>query len=903
MFLPVEAYKDQIVNAVLSTAFTIITAHSASGKSTMVPRFLSEAFDKVVVTNPRVMPCITLATYVASQMGITLGREVGYRTGYNKCSTANTKIEYVTDAFHLIRTIFNESSGKKIALVIDEVHEFTVPTETLVAWCKFMKDNWNVKVVLMSATMETASFVQYFGKNNSKVLEIPGKLYDVSVREEPKRMFDEVVREKIREGKNLLVFLPSKRKIYEMIEKFSYENAVLLPLHGELSWEEQKRCYDEYSKPKVVFATNIAQTSVTIPGINVVVDTGEAIVPVAENGIIDYRIKEISQADIKQRMWRAGRMENGEYILCSDTPIKDRMPYPVPEIQRSLLDQVALKLASSGIDIADLEFIHQPSDEQIKEAKEKLVSSGAISSSGYVTEVGNKISRMPLSVDKARMIIEAEKYDVVEEVIIIACILEVGGLRQKTKNEYGKFVTPNYSNFTTEKNSDLLAEYDIWNQLIDKEYVDFKKLQINRKRFYNSCDHVIKMREALEGIVEVTSGGGRENILRACLSVYTSNIHVHYDRAKALGADDVVRTIDNKSCVFAERIRPTDFFVGTPIRISGTDRYDDEYEVNLLTFVSKIDYRLLVELVPEQIEKLVYEEYSKYHDAVLVENIQYFRGRQIAYEREYDYDHPRYQELKEKYEEERRSLAGDYLESPYHSFDESSSREKDEKQQVIEVDGKRFDVSYSYDGTPYVYLTNEEIFGMTQDELFLDNGTRVELYLKTLFFEGRKANNVKELRNALELKYKSQALVDVKYGCQNVQIHTLEDLLKHTGMLGGVELEKDIGYIKASFGRVYVSAYLDRNTVVFKVVEDEETARSNTSIALEFLFKKEVDKRYPDGKFSHMTGKKKKILTDSENAKKEEFYSLVRECMRELSLDNALEHLEFLEEYYQELVS
>ncbi|MCI8519682.1 MAG: hypothetical protein HFJ51_06570, partial [Clostridia bacterium] len=143
--LPISKFKEEIVESVLSHRYTIISARPASGKSTLVPVYLAEHFSKVIVTNPRVIVAITLAMYIAKVIGITLGEAVGYRTGYDKCVCRNTIIEYCTDAFQLIKTIWSENLDKEMVLVIDEVHEWTKSTEALVGWCKFMEDKWNTK--------------------------------------------------------------------------------------------------------------------------------------------------------------------------------------------------------------------------------------------------------------------------------------------------------------------------------------------------------------------------------------------------------------------------------------------------------------------------------------------------------------------------------------------------------------------------------------------------------------------------------------------------------------------------------------------------------------------------------------------------------------------------------------
>ena len=331
MLLPITNYKNEIIEAVRSHSFTIISAETGSGKSTQIPQYLADYYEQVIVTEPRIMAAKTLAKRVAEEMEVTLGQEVGYRTAFDKCSSPNSNILYCTDGLQLIRTIFSEDNKTKNVLVIDEVHEWNLNIETLVAWCKFMQGKWNTKVVLMSATLDTDGLSEFFG-NDVAVLNIPGNLYEVSMEQRHQISLIDTINENINCGKNILVFVPGKKEIADVIYHLDIENAMVLPLHGELDWEDQKKCFKHYPVSKVIVATNVAQTSITIPNIDVVVDTGEARISIAENGIQGLFLKPISRSDIMQRKGRAGRTKSGKYFLCSDIPMKYREEYSVPEI-------------------------------------------------------------------------------------------------------------------------------------------------------------------------------------------------------------------------------------------------------------------------------------------------------------------------------------------------------------------------------------------------------------------------------------------------------------------------------------------------------------------------------------------------------------------------------------------
>ena len=868
MLLPITNYKNEIIEAVRSHSFTIISAETGSGKSTQIPQYLADYYEQVIVTEPRIMAAKTLAKRVAEEMEVTLGQEVGYRTAFDKCSSPNSNILYCTDGLQLIRTIFSEDNKTKNVLVIDEVHEWNLNIETLVAWCKFMQGKWNTKVVLMSATLDTDGLSEFFG-NDVAVLNIPGNLYEVSMEQRHQISLIDTINENINCGKNILVFVPGKKEIADVIYHLDIENAMVLPLHGELDWEDQKKCFKHYPVSKVIVATNVAQTSITIPDIDVVVDTGEARISIAENGIQGLFLKPISRSDIMQRKGRAGRTKSGKYFLCSDIPMKYREEYSVPEIQRSILDRVVLQLATIGLDAEELEFFHQPDLSEIKLSKKALTDIGAFSEK-QVTAIGRKIVKMPVSVQVARMIVEAEKYGVTEQVITIASIIENGGLLSKE----GK-----YNDFTSEYKSDLLAELDVWKSINQMKYIDFQKLGINKRTFFRVKENIQKLKEALAGIVELTHNNDREAIVKSCLYGLVSHIYVRdYDNMYYSEDGSEVR-LDRKSCVsYCPQI-----IVGIPKTIEFKDMYGGTDTIDLVNFVSKIDVSTLIELVPNKVIETTSLRYSASEDAVEVTINRSFLRNEIDYEIIYDYFNPQYSELKAKYEEEMRN--------------KNYSR----KQRVVMIDGKQFEVEYnSWEKRGIVYLDSETLFTTNVKELKLDSGEKVHFALTSLY--GRRETNIVALKNAVEMNRIKRLREGMRKEYDVLKVNTITDAIANASRIGKVELTMNNGGYGDTPIFVYGYIELKKNKVTFRIGDDENVAKSNTLEALQYLFMKEIEKRYGENKFSHQKGKKKQILTESEREVKEDFYSFVREVLANLTIENALENLEFLEEYYQEVI-
>jgi hypothetical protein len=266
-------------------------------------------------------------------------------------------------------------AGKHQVLVLDEVHEWNMNIETLVAWAKLvLSQGSDFKVVLMSATLEAEKLSMFF--DGAPIISVPGRLFPVT---EQKPTTTKTATEAIallQQGRNVLVFEAGKKEIGETIQLITSSgvSAEVLPLHGELESSDQAKAFRRYPRAKCVVSTNVAQTSVTIDDIDAVVDGGmERRVEVVD-GVEGLYLKPISLADSKQRKGRAGRTKPGIYVdMC---PAYDRPDFPVAEVLRSRLDQTVLRLAEAGFDMEKLDFFHQPKKSEIHEAKRALKALG-----------------------------------------------------------------------------------------------------------------------------------------------------------------------------------------------------------------------------------------------------------------------------------------------------------------------------------------------------------------------------------------------------------------------------------------------------------------------------------------------------------------------------------------------
>ncbi|MCI8519389.1 MAG: hypothetical protein HFJ51_04845, partial [Clostridia bacterium] len=735
---------------------------------------------------------------------------------------------------------------------------------------------------------------EYFGED-TYVFDIPGTVYDVEVIERPKDWLKYSIEEEIMSGRNVQVFLSSKKQIYSLMEELKYERAVILPLHGDLSFEEQQKCFARYDLPLVVLSTNIGQTGLTIPGINSVVDTGKALIPIARNGVEEICEVDISQADIEQRMWRSARTGNGRYILCSDTPIEERAKYPVPEIQRSLLDQVVLRFAAIGLDMEKMKFFHQPSISEIKAAKKLLKSIGAFDDNYNITEIGRQMSKMPVSVECARMIVEAEKYGCVEQVLTISAIVEMGGLLERQKGG-DRTTAGRYSNFTDENQSDLLAELAVWNYLNGLEKIDFKAMRINRTSFNSINNHIKKLHTALSGIVEFNSNDDREAILKSCICAYSSRIFVSdsiYNNY--VDKEGLEWRLDNKSCL---NYTHNEFVVGKPVTIPG--RYG---QMNLLTFATRIDKETLIELVPNEIEQKTRISYVPSVDAVSINETKQFRGNNVEFNSYIDYQHPQLAELRAEYEKEERRI--DEENRRYFGLQPRQTPKPQKLQEGSVKIGERifawqYQVNENGDIVPIIALEYEDIFTLEQDEVFLEDGSRVWFQKRGSW---RTYETVARFRNWEENRRLAEIRTEVRGGLSRTVIKTIYAAASTKDVLGEFVLTKDNG----GYGENDIFAYkcfvLKEGTVRLGVTSEESQANECNLEALKHLFMKEVSNNYRSGKFSHLSGKKKKVLTEAEQRKKEDFDAFVEDVVQEITLDTAIESIGLVEEYYQALMS
>ncbi|MNQ02387.1 ATP-dependent RNA helicase HrpB [compost metagenome] len=468
--LPILNYREEIVSAVDTHQVTIITAETGAGKSTQVPQYLAEhGYQKVIVTQPRILAARNLSRRVREEWAIRTGQDgdelIGYRTAHERDDSLATQILYCTDGLQLVREITGVGVNERQVLVLDEVHEWNENMEVLVAWAKKRcEEEPKFKVVIMSATIETGLLAEYFATD--AIINVPGRSFEVKKRRGTD-VISEIFNQLTTTKSNMLVFLPGKSEIQDVAEaiakKAEAAGVPVIPLHSQLEASAQQQAFASYPNGKVILSTNIAQTSVTIDDIDVVIDSGLERRSEVRNGVEGLFIAQISQADCLQRAGRAGRTKTGEYILAPyDTmpclEFDERPEYGTPEILRKHIDRLTLRLANVGIDIELLDFYHDPSHKAIARAKRTLIALGALSNSGDITRIGRRMEQFPVESSYARMLVEAQQYDksVQAKLAAVIGIQEVGGIVKGGTRYTG------WRKYTRQTKSDLLAQYDVF---------------------------------------------------------------------------------------------------------------------------------------------------------------------------------------------------------------------------------------------------------------------------------------------------------------------------------------------------------------------------------------------------------------------------------------------------------
>ncbi|MEU1737227.1 ATP-dependent RNA helicase HrpA [Streptosporangium sp. NPDC020145] len=481
--LPVSQRRDDILAAIRDNQVVIVAGETGSGKTTQLPKICLElgrgVRGLIGHTQPRRIAARTVAERVAEELETQLGEAVGYKVRFTDQVGEDTLVKVMTDGILLAELQTDRDLAQYDTLIIDEAHERSLNIDFILGYLKqLLPRRPDLKVVITSATIDPERFSRHFG--GAPIIEVSGRTYPVEVRYRPLGEDDDQIQaignavdELCAEGPgDILVFLSGEREIRDTADALSKrKDAEVLPLYARLSAAEQHRVFQRHSGRRIVLATNVAETSLTVPGIKYVVDPGFARISRYSHRTKVQRlpIEAISQASANQRKGRCGRVSEGVCIrLYEEDDFLTRPEFTDPEILRTNLASVILQMTSIGLgDIAAFPFVEPPDQRQVKDGYDLLLELGAFDQARQMTPLGRKLAGLPVDPRLARMVIEADRNGCVREVMVIAAALSIQDPRERPADKQ-QAADEKHRRFA-DKESDFISYLNLWNHLQEQQ--------------------------------------------------------------------------------------------------------------------------------------------------------------------------------------------------------------------------------------------------------------------------------------------------------------------------------------------------------------------------------------------------------------------------------------------------
>ncbi len=485
--LPVSGMREEIARAIREHQVVIVSGETGSGKTTQLPKICLDigrgVHGLIGHTQPRRIAARSVAARIAQELKTELGAAVGYKVRFTDQTSPRSYVKLMTDGILLAETQADPRLSAYDTLIIDEAHERSLNIDFLLGYLRqLLPRRPDLKVIVTSATINAEAFSKHFG--GAPVIEVSGRLYPVEVRYRP---FDpdaddvdlqdaivDAVDELARIGPgDVLVFLPGEREIREAAEALRKHHfgapgrgpqPDILPLFARLSAQEQERVFKPHGGRRIVLATNVAETSLTVPGIRYVVDTGLARVKrySYRNKVEQLQVEKVSQAAAKQRAGRCGRVQAGVCIrLYDEDDFNARPAFTDPEILRSSLAAVILRMKSLGLtDIDRFPFLEPPTPKAVADGYALLAELGAVDEDRALTPVGRQLAKLPVDPRIGRMILAAHAEGSLAEVLVIAAVLSVQDPRERPLDRQ-QAADEAQKKFADEK-SDFLGFLKLW---------------------------------------------------------------------------------------------------------------------------------------------------------------------------------------------------------------------------------------------------------------------------------------------------------------------------------------------------------------------------------------------------------------------------------------------------------
>ncbi|MCL1077355.1 ATP-dependent RNA helicase HrpA [Parashewanella spongiae] len=502
--LPISQKRDEISDAIAKNQVVIIAGETGSGKTTQLPKICLElglgSRGLIGHTQPRRLAARSVATRIAEEMNSPLGKAVGFKVRFADSIKETSYIKLMTDGILLAELTSDKYLNQYDTIIIDEAHERSLNIDFILGYLKnILKKRRDLKVIITSATIDVERFSQHF--SGAPIIEVSGRTYPVETRYRP-LLQDEgedldttegvfaAVEELMSEGAgDILIFMNGEREIRDtadQLKKRQYRDTEILPLYARLSYGEQSKVFNSHIGRRIVLATNVAETSLTVPGIRYVIDPGTARI-----SRYSYRtkvqrlpIEPISQASANQRQGRCGRVSAGICIrLYDEQDFINRPEFTDPEILRTNLASVILQMLSLGLgQISGFPFIQPPDERHIKDGfllLEELTAVQKRKGQLQLTPLGKQLAHLPVDPRLARMVIEANKLGCLQEVMVIAAALSIQDPRERPidKKQAADEAHSKYS----DKTSDFASWLNLW------QYVQGLQKELSASQFRKTC--------------------------------------------------------------------------------------------------------------------------------------------------------------------------------------------------------------------------------------------------------------------------------------------------------------------------------------------------------------------------------------------------------------------------------
>jgi ATP-dependent helicase HrpA len=525
--LPFAACVTDIKQAIEQSQVVVVCGETGSGKSTQLPKLLLDmgrgTHGMIGHTQPRRLAARAVADRVSEELGCALGELVGYKIRFGDHTGADTLVKLMTDGILLAETRSDRLLEQYDTIIIDEAHERSLNIDFLLGYLhQTLPRRPELKIIITSATIDAEGFAEHFEsvtKARVPILEISGRTFPVDILYRPVEDSDdssnaslprsivhsiEELAAKDRRGDpgDVLVFLPGEREIREVAHELRHESQSnplfhgtdILPLYARLSPSDQQRIFKRSSRRKVVLSTNVAETSLTVPGIRYVIDPGVARMNrySSRRKIQSLQIETISRASARQRAGRCGRTEPGTCIrLYSETDHDSRDEFTSPEIMRTNLAGVILQMHSLRLGLPqDFPFVEAPDSRRIKDAYDTLLELNAIDSNRNLTHIGKTLARLPVDPRIGRILVESAEEGVLHDALVVASFLEVRDPRDRPFEK--RDAADNFHARFRDKTSDFLTVLKLWDHYHDlkdshsrsqlrkqctKEYLSYQRMR------------------------------------------------------------------------------------------------------------------------------------------------------------------------------------------------------------------------------------------------------------------------------------------------------------------------------------------------------------------------------------------------------------------------------------------